>query len=543
LSKFDPRADGRDPMIDGVQKYNSSVKIIDVDAREYQQLMSNTFKRDKVPRILTEHEAINGCDEFMLVPMDMSKSAGYGYRPSSQGKRSLFEFTNKGYEVTDGVLRHNIDALALSVKNNIVRQPISQITLKDERLKPGKATRTFNNFPVEYTILARRYLGAFIGCAHSWYKDGKFYSIGINLYSNEASMFISDLLRVSNIAFDGDYKNYDGVLPTVLIYHAYMSIKQWYNLNNNELDIIMYWFMHPTAVIENEAYSQITGNSSGNLMTTLMNSMVGYSLLYLAYTNLVPPILQDQKEFYNNTSIKTFGDDNVCAVSYRIVEYFNHARVKDFFKNIGITYTRADKKDVESEFLYHPTDRELLRNGDRKTLERYGMKTITAQGTDIEFLKNTFELRNFKWYSLLREDVVREMTYWIRSKTEHWTENDSVSLEVNVNTSLRFAYFYGRSYFEEWRSQLFNALRENDRNYNYHILTYLDIHRQVEEYGFIPELDTWSHFVSSFIVIGIPLLSCRAFDPTSFPRTQAGVAPSDARIYGFSILCVRALHD
>jgi hypothetical protein len=203
-------------------------------------------------------------------------------------------------------------------------------------------------------------------------------------------------------------------------------------------------------------------------------------------------MIQDQSEFGRNTAIKTFGDDNVCAVSRDIVVYFNHARVKDYFKTIGITYTRADKKDVEGDFDYAEEDDELLRRCDERTLAKYGMKIITAKGTDIEFLKNTFEFRNFKWYALLRESVVIEMVYWIRSKHEFWSQNDSMSMEANINTSLRFSYFYGRDYFEKWREQLFLAVREVDPSYRYSIVTYLDIHRQVEKFGFIPELDSWS---------------------------------------------------
>jgi hypothetical protein len=271
-----------------------------------------------------------------------------------------------------------------------------------------------------------------------------------------------------------------------------MAIKKWYKTMDNYIDIIMYWFLHPSVVIEEQVYTQLTGNSSGNLMTTLINSMVGYSLLYMAYTNLVPPLFQDQSEFYRNTSIKTFGDDNVCAVSRRLVQYFNHARVKDFFKQIGITYTRADKKDVDGEFEYLDGDMEKLSEGDLSTLYRYGMKRITSKGTDIEFLKNTFECRNYKWYALLRESVVVEMTYWIRSKSSNWTDNDSVSLETNINTSLRFAYFYGRKYFEDLREKYWLALAECDPSFSYKIVTYSDIHRQVENFGFIPELDNWT---------------------------------------------------
>lgn len=492
LSKYDKRANGIDPFEEGIRKYDVTGRLpSDFNQDDFVNILHSTFFNDKQARVLTEEEAINGCEEYGLPPIDMTKSAGFGYKPSANGKRSLFKLGDDGkYEVSDPILRNNIDNLLNKKNDGVALLPISQATLKDERVKPGKKTRVFNNFPVEYTIVGRMFLGSFIGCAHSWYDRSSYFSIGINLYSTECNRFMNDLLRVSDVGFDGDYKDYDLSLPFGIVDSVYKAIGKWCGY---DISIPSMWFLHPIVAFDDEVFIQHDGNTSGNLMTTLVNSIAGFGLLWLAYNGSVPSVLRDLRTFEENVAIKTFGDDNIVMVSRKIIRLFHIQVVKDYLKKLGITYTRADKKD-EGKVI--PFNEEVFRNIElgketEDELDLVGLKRINTRHTRLEFLKNTFRYSRGNWYALLRESVITEMTYWIRSKTYNWTDLDDEAMIVNINTALRFRYFYGKPEFDMWREGFLQALREvSEKRYN--LLTYGEIHNQFTTYGFIPDLDNWT---------------------------------------------------
>lgn len=446
LSPNDPRLQIRvSPLLAGVNKYCDPVEPI-----PYSFLAECVLKpigefivgkeSHVQPRIFSEYEAINGIPGFEFVDaINMATSAGFPYtdlRPIGEvGKGYLFT-EGEGKEVRDPLLRARLDRRE---KMALCGQRIISVWvdhLKDEKRPMEKIivgkTRVFTVGPVDFTIIAKRYMGAFV--AHL-YSDqvNNFSAVGINAFSKDWHLFTMKLLENSPLGFDGDYGNFDGSIWPELIDFVTDVMNAWYKDHASQVRVVLGQEMaFTTQLAMNCMYVVLRGNPSGCPITTLINVIVNYVFLVFSWMSLAPPAYASFYHFRKNVWVKLFGDDNIVSVKQQCLEWYNLHTVSDHLGRYGVKYTGSNKIS------------------DIKETPAFG------RITEMKFLKSGFRQEGFLWKPVLERSVIQELIQWYREPCP----DKEAALCENVDCALRFMYFYGQNEFRSFRSKIIKTLKE-----------------------------------------------------------------------------------
>jgi len=121
------------------------------------------------------------------------------------------------------------------------------------------------------------------------------------------------------------------------------------------------------------------------------------------------------------------GDDNLLAISDKIVDEFNYFTIPDLMNKLGLVYTSEDKS--VSTVPYKPLSK-------------------------CEFLKRGFKFHKGKWIAPLNWDTIRQMPYWYR-------KGPDVPKRIcdNVDCALREATMQGKNKFDLLFSKCSEVLR------------------------------------------------------------------------------------
>jgi len=163
----------------------------------------------------------------------------------------------------------------------------------------------------------------------------------------------------------------------------------------------------------------------------VINTIVGAFYLRLAYVGL--QFRQKQyvplSEFDKLVKDWIYGDDNIYAISNRIIEWYNPQTLASYFKSYGIDYGTADKSGAEQSI------REIR---SLRFLKRYWRP-------DEEF-------PNAIW-DPIDLDTVYEWTNWIRQ-----CDNEDEQLHVQIDVALREAVAHGKEFYLTFRDEVNSAL-------------------------------------------------------------------------------------
>lgn len=425
---------------------------------------------------------VNGYDVDGYKALEMDSSPGLPWKKSRPvgevGKKYLF---NEYLDLDTGRKLYSMGSdlwqavvLTLRQLRDGIRPPSLWVhCTKDERRKMEKIravnTRIFTMAPVHITLACRALTLHFTA---AFYRNmGKSYSaVGVDPHSDKWTIFMQKMAQVSTVGGDGDYGKYDGTLDPDLIMDAMNLIADWtmshwasnthtYNgyfiytgdgdniffspeQYRRALGILGVEFTHTTQIVFDVIHRKVQGNPSGNVLTVVLNTIVGAMYLRLAYLELRKE--EDKNSFSSERGISfpslrdydrdvkdwIYGDDNLYAISPTITHWFNPQRLSQYFARYGITYTTADKSGVEQV-----------------------LKPLSA----LRFLKRGWR-RDEDYPQVFRApidvDTIYELTNWIRE-----CPNEDEQLETQIEGALREAWAHGKEFYEKFLSECNVALK------------------------------------------------------------------------------------
>lgn len=338
----------QNPYVNSIQKCTNPKK--DMTISDYNEILTEfkrkmkTLKKMKI-KPLNDYTMVNGIPgDPVLNRVKTDTSMGFPYNQ----KKINFILPDPTPNDVDGYkfipeIYEEIKEIESCYKKNVRYSPIFNACLKDEPIPLRKKykTRVFCSAPVAFNLLIRKYylpLVKFIKANVDVFGS----MVGINCHSTAWTEMVK---RMDNLIllFDGDFSSFDkacGPLSLLLSWQMYIEVAKFcgYKAYHTKM-------MSGIAVDCVYCYINIRGtiirvnatNPSGHAMTTYVNNKLNltyslYTFKHLYSINLFWYIVK----FY-------YGDDNLFNVPYLYKE-FNHTNMQRILKQIGVTYTMADKE-------------------------------------------------------------------------------------------------------------------------------------------------------------------------------------------------------
>nr|ASM94050.1 hypothetical protein [Barns Ness breadcrumb sponge picorna-like virus 3] len=417
-------------------------------------------------RVLNWEEAVYGTEAFpYLSRINMKSTAGAMVGFGSVGpKRNLFEILPEDdlYRPLPQLVEE-VKLLEESYASRKDHPVIWSMFLKSELRPKAKIeaglTRNVMASPVSFTILCRKYFGAFMNAFHGLPIDTGFSAIGMDPYSRDWESMIANLLRFGQHGFDGDFKKFEGVLTAQLMVAIKNCIDDFYGDVCCIRDACLHAMLHSFFRIGPALYKKERMNPSGNVMTSIINIMANALLMricfqYAAVSVGIPEckalsvFTRDVGEFY-------MGDDNIMSVSDDSLAFFNSYELSKILDVEGnITYTTADKLEVDAYVKKNVVDCEFLKG---RTVKR-----MCSSGQ-----------RFFCWAD--EASVLKSLLYVRKS------EDNLFAAYCNANAVLYRLVPSGPKRFKKFRNWMsaklaeegcvtplysYNFLKENDTNFD-----------------------------------------------------------------------------
>jgi hypothetical protein len=360
----------RDPHINmkfkNLQKCAASVPYINQDYLDecYRAVATKWLanRKDEFRRILTDDEVIKGNEvSEYIASINRRSSPGYPWikRRSAQKPGKTQWFGEDEYIISDEVMQVVNDRITYASQG--VRMPTFWVdTLKDERRPIEKVdarkTRVFSNGPMDFNLAFRKYYLGFI--AHLMEnRIQNEVSIGTNVYSRDWERTARKLQSKGKRVFAGDFSSFDGSLNSMMMSMFAKLTNEFYDDGN---DLIRYTLLEEVynslhlcdGLFYGMTHSQPSGNPATTPLNCFINSM-GLRLCFIQCYDEYPGFFRNMMKKYGcqsrmelfeaTVSIVSYGDDNVINVCDEISTFYNQNSVKNYFANIGFTYTDESK--------------------------------------------------------------------------------------------------------------------------------------------------------------------------------------------------------
>lgn len=353
--------------------------------------VSNKPEEDK-KKTLTFREFMEGMDGERKKPKDKT-SAGYTFTILKEslgltGKGRTWIWNNEEGIDFDSPF---VKALDLCVEYNIAQarsgQRIMNINVDhlkdelrtDEKCEDGKA-RLYCAQELVYLIICGMMFYPFVNwIVQNRIKNGSL--VGINPYGDEWKQFFTHLMSKNDRGVFGDYGSYDKTLFIIWQRSCQKLYKLFYGPNHPDIvvmDMIFEDMINSYHVINVDGngfmYKWSWGNTSGNFLTTIINTTASYCLITFACVSvevgglqalykvplsqlgpIVDAILRDM-------SFSGYGDDNAFTIrpNHDKVDFFS---VQNALKEIGVEYTDEQKGKVEEVALKRVIDGSMIGRG------------------------------------------------------------------------------------------------------------------------------------------------------------------------------------
>jgi hypothetical protein len=459
LDPRDPRLDGKvfDPLVSGIQKYGeSSVPFRRDDLNRIESYLVDKFAsmrsaRDVKGR-LSDEEVINGIPGLEFYdPMNMKSSEGYPFIKSrtglNRGKKHLFKEVGV---MSNGAPKYDIDSDALrSAYNRRLSEAeagrrvfsVSQECTKDERVKLKKIyeepkTRTFSIMPCDYTMATRAYFLDF--CVSIMNERARLPpQVGINPMSIEWTSSFMHMKSVSFVGFCADYKTFDGQACAEIFNMLCRVINRWYDdgaANMCVRQVLMNEISKRVTICEDTLLFIENGLPSGVSITVILNSLLNWVYLLLAWLAL-KPVEYSLSDFDKFVVAKVYGDDNNCAVSEEVIEWYNLRTVGEFLSTHNVVITDDAKNPWDKCAPWVKVD-------------------------NFSFLKRQYKPHDtmpFFYLAPLDELSIMERILWYRQG------GDEVELlYTNILNSLEDAFHHGRNFYNGFKDCVNKSLNMLD---------------------------------------------------------------------------------
>lgn len=378
--------------------------------------------------------AVKGDGSKSFGPIPRSTSCGHPMqqRLKSRGKTAIFGSVGDYTMDTElcQELRERVKECEDKLKQRIRPEFHFQDFIKDEKLKAEKVkvgrSRLVSGSSLEYLILCRMYFGAFVKYMIEHRIDNGSLC-GVNPYGLEWTKVVARLLRKGGKGFFGDFKHFDATVSPQVAWAVFEIIKAFYGdldeVSNTIREMLFEDLVNPIHVMSEDGKTYtvewLGSNSSGNFLTTMINTLVNMVLLTSAFVELMP----SDYSMLDHVDFEVYGDDNAVAVSEKVSLLYNLDTVSKCLALWGFEYT-TEMKDGSIYDVKNITDGSILKRGFR------------------------FNVETRLWDAPLNVASLKEMLNW-RHKNTTRDEFNQV-----VNTYYAESALHGREEFKELTSGL-----------------------------------------------------------------------------------------
>jgi len=442
---------GRHALYSNAQKQapQASKFVSLVEQRKCVRWYASKFSNDRDVSLLTDHEVLNGTN--VMQPLVLNTSCGYISKWFKDGKKEIValrddvrEFTEvartRVIPIYDMTFLQRYEFVERQCELGVIEPDLLWVaTLKDElrsveKVVQGK-TRIFEQPPLEFSLLVRKYFGRFL----DWIKSnpGTFSCSAIGIDKEAAWKNILNQLRVKGSrGFDIDYSNYDGSVSTQAFDFFREVVDEYYRDQNVVRHALLHILQNSCVVVGDHVMFTEQGNKSGNPMTDVFNSITNVWLILVSYlsgrrTMGLPETLRD---FERDVALITYGDDVICVADNVTLQYFNRCTIADVCGDLGYKVTSANK-----------------------TANIVPCERIE----ELTFLKSLFVEKGQNIYCPMPKDVAIRELQWIDKRN---MQDERIKRDL-VDNSLRFMAHHGK----EAVVQLQEQLRDNgvDSSFDY----------------------------------------------------------------------------
>lgn len=444
---------GKHPLFSNCQKYEVKAFFsVNVNYHEHAvNHFSTKYERERCTRVFTLDEAINGVPPMQPVRTDTSSGfwTEFGFK---EGKKHFLKALPQEYDVYDQplpiryelsdkakqhevVIFHQTFEQRLEACDAMIRSGIAPLspwisTTKDELLAARKIdivkTRVFEQPGFEYTLLVRKYFGAFL----NYYKEraGFVFYHGIGRDKEEVwAEYWKEFNRVSPFGVDYDYANYDGTVCQSAFQFFSDVVENYYHdaipEERRARAALLDMLRETYHILGRQFAYSVKGNKSGNPFTDVFNSVTNTYVQYIAFMATVQGKEVNLQLFDDAVRMLSYGDDIIQSIRPDLLKSFNGRRVQAALKTLGYELTDARKSEVMPEY---------------------------SAMTDLTFLKSPFVERDgVTWAPLPLKDVYKELKY----RPKQWEGNDE-DLRLRLMVVQKFLCHHGPDRLKIFQGQM-----------------------------------------------------------------------------------------
>jgi len=295
--------------------------------------------------------------------------------------------------------------------------------LKDELRLNEKVddlkTRVFSTSPLHYSLLIKKYYGAFSSHLKSKHLTHPV-SVGINPHSVSWTILYNRLFSKAGSVIAGDSSKFDANVPSNLVLGINNFINNWYDdgpINRRVRDLLIQHIVEAYHVCQDNMYVIRNSNPSGNAITSELNSLVEMLETYIVLT-------EDLRLSTFDFDMVVYGDDNVIAINKPGIRVSHLA--PHYKRRFNIEYTHFSKDAVD-------------RDDTLETVEYLGRKFVTT-GSFVR--------------APLKFEIITQATYWLHNKSK------DVIYETMSAMFLELSH-YGRDIYIETTDKFLEYIRVN----------------------------------------------------------------------------------
>jgi len=413
-------------------------------AEEKAQHMVQHFRN---VRVQTIEESILGNGHSGSKPMDRTTSPGLPYilRGNKKGKTEWINPLPDGKSVEiHPLLQRDVDDFMQSLENNSFPERYKAVFLKDETLPKSKIfqkTRSIIMGDVADHIVYGMLQGDYdriqkISDCHDVHV-----ATGIDLESDDTHQLILGFGETHTM-YCFDAKNWDGNLP-----YAIIRAQAYYRARVYELayrargelapfDFVKYFMAYSEGqaianlVLGPEVTRTRRGMKSGQRDTTSSNSEAHDLIAFKGWRDFCRK--NDMQQFMSYATFNRYvkrvycGDDSGYSVQNPLEKLLTPDVMVSWYRNVGIPVTAADKSA--------------------------NISTCTLE--DFQFLKHRFQYsqEHGRYIAVPDLSIIYNLLNW-----QSTTLSKPEQFGVNVQQALRFAYWHGRTSYEQIMERILRA--------------------------------------------------------------------------------------
>ncbi|APG79010.1 hypothetical protein [Changjiang picorna-like virus 15] len=439
VDKIDPKIKAQKQYLEVTDRpiYEYDQEVVDSIVEDYKQLKSIVPRRE-----LTTEEVLNGIPMIPhLDSMDLSTSPGGMWAMNRKTKRDLVDIAPSGYRTPKKELVDKINEYHDCYMRGERTTHFYIDHLKDERRKMNKikdvSTRLFSACDMARTIVGKRIFGTlFAHLMHNCTRHD--YSPGLDRTGGNWHEFIADLLSLSPVGFDLDYKGWDINTQSrqyrMLVAVLQQALQWWYGHADYDVFVEAYvmeacYSVHVSTIDVNGKVQTISyiwdGKvTTGDFITMFGNCILNQCNIRKAWIHTSPRQYISLQFYKKNVKSRYTGDDNEHAVNPNC-SWFNPVSVAKYLSYHGFKITAANKTDE--------------------------LTTDFKPVLELEYLKNKTKRIN-GWYTPVMDiSAVVDQINWIRKGSPDLPIKQS---QVNCQGVMRCLFAHGREKFDEIRDKI-----------------------------------------------------------------------------------------